>query len=114
MKYSKHRINVRTVRNMKAGDTLLIKHGKRVEYKGGYTLVPSDYAEEFCLHGSTQAVMHTLKEYGVIASHCKHGLVLVHRTEKGYYNLTFAHHFTTKNEDYKYWIEHLNYKLLES
>lgn len=40
MKYSSHRVNIRTIRNMEVGEKMLLKHGKRVQYESGYTYVP--------------------------------------------------------------------------
>lgn len=58
MKYSKHKINVRTIRNLKDGEGLTLKNGRIVTYKTGWQVA---YAGVEC--ATPEEAMEKVREY---------------------------------------------------
>lgn len=112
MKYSNTRPNVITIRNMPIGETILLKHGRRVIYKGGYTLVPQHFTEEDeAIFSAAQAIKYA-KHWCAETEKQKDIVIVIRRANEESYNIDFAHHFSKKNGKYAIWSETCGYELL--
>lgn len=112
MKYSAHKINVRTIRNMAIGETILLKHGKRVTYKGGFTLTPN-YYDGCCGIWNAEQAMNVVREWTRSTNNQKTVVIIIKRVNEYGYDMTIARHFSTKDFNYYYYTTQFNYKKLE-
>lgn len=112
MKYSNHCINVRTIRAMDIGEILLLKHGKRVEYKGGYTIARHGGITSANLNAAE--IMKIAKYWKETADKCKTTVIAIKRINEEDYHIAFANHYSNKSSfSYQYRTKTLNYKPLE-
>lgn len=93
MKYSAHKVNVRTIRNMNANETLQLKHGYKVSYKTGYTV--KAMREVPCFY-SAEEVMERARAYG--ESNCKARIIEVKKDSAGYYSFELCWHYSQKKD----------------
>lgn len=110
MKYSAHKINVRSIRKMAVGETMLVKHGKRVEYKGGVTIVPKHYESGLSLYRDSE-VMDAVRQWTESFDDCKSTVIVVTCTYPGRYDAYIGEHFSTRdNQNYQFYVNQLGHK----
>lgn len=106
MKYSAHKINVRSIRKMEVGETMLIKHGKRVEYKGGVTIAPKHYDGEMGW-ANADDIMRAARSWGKTFNDCKTTVIIIKCVEEGRYDGAIAEHYSVKGYDYNFLVNKL-------
>lgn len=112
MKYSKHCVNVRTIRAMDVGEILLLKHGKRIEYKGGYTIARNGGVTSTNFNAAE--IMKIAKQWRETADKYKTTVIAIKRVNEENYHITFAEHYSNKSSfSYQYHTKTLNHKPLE-
>lgn len=112
MKYSAHKVNIRTIRSMAVGETIMLKHGKRVQYKGGYTISPDSYREVGWL--TADETMSAVRDWTKAFDGCKATVIIVKRTDEHVYDACIAEHYSTTNSlEYKFLTEQMGHKLIK-
>lgn len=116
MKKSIHKVNVRTIRKMNPGDVLLLRGGKPISWKGGYTIAADDLdtnAARYTITGTAE----TVRRYSKILSEkidSKNTLLIIKRRDEKHCTITLGHHYSNPhNEEMVFFIDECNYKIIK-
>lgn len=101
MKYSAHKINIRTINNMVYNTPLMVKHGKKVQYKGGYNVVHAfDNTPVF----NSKEIMEVIKKNAALPKGAirRHQVAVITKHDNKLYSFQLAMHFSTKQQAIDY------------